>query len=275
MNDATPPVFRGVVALELRDGAPPQRAALDANAAGDLVALLGRDLAALVPGVPDCELALLAAHFDPAEALRPGWPLHRRAIELLQRAPGHVRPRWPDPAYPQQAHFDLRVPDLAEATARAVVLGATLLRQNETWHTLADPAGHPFDLCLKANDPKTTLMGVMLDCPDAKKLSAFYSALLGKPITYAGDGMAMIGEEGTRPILFQQVEAYTPPQWPDPAHPQQFHFDVMVDDIEAGERAALAIGARRLPGEGDHWRVYADPAGKPFCLLFDLESVAG
>ncbi|NJP31874.1 VOC family protein [Micromonospora thermarum] len=188
----------------------------------------------------------------------------------LQHAPDHVPPRWPDPAYPQQAHLDLRVPDLADGTARAVALGATLLRENETWHTLADPAGHPFDLCLKTDDPRTTLMGVMLDCPDAKELAAFYSELLGKPVTYEGDGMAMIGEEGARPVLFQQVETYTPPQWPDPAHPQQFHLDVVVDDIEAGERAALAIGARRLPGEGDNWRVYADPAGKPFCLLWTV-----
>ena len=91
MIDANQPVFRGVVALELRDGTPPLRAALGAEAAGELTALLGRDLAALVPGVRDCDLALLAAHFDPAEALRPGWPLHRRAIELLQRAPGQAQ----------------------------------------------------------------------------------------------------------------------------------------------------------------------------------------
>ena len=70
MNDANPSIFRGVVALELRDGTPPQRAALGVAAAGDLAALLGRDLAALVPGVRDCDLALMAAHFDPAEALR-------------------------------------------------------------------------------------------------------------------------------------------------------------------------------------------------------------
>ena len=91
----------------------------------------------------------------------------------LQHAPDHVPPRWPDPAYPQQAHLDLRVPDLAAGTERAVALGATLLRENETWHTLADPAGHPFDLCLYADNPKTTVMGVMLDCPDAKELAAF------------------------------------------------------------------------------------------------------
>ena len=88
---AEPATFRGLIALELRDGAPPRHAALTADAAGDLVAMLGRDLAALVPGVRECDLALLAAHFDAAEALRPDWPLHRRASELLQRAPGQAQ----------------------------------------------------------------------------------------------------------------------------------------------------------------------------------------
>src|SRR6185503_3122119 len=41
----------------------------------------------------------------------------------VQRSPDHVPPRWPDPAYPQQAHLDLRVPDLDTASARAVELG--------------------------------------------------------------------------------------------------------------------------------------------------------
>jgi catechol-2,3-dioxygenase len=188
----------------------------------------------------------------------------------LQAAPDHVPPSWPDQARPQQAHLDLRVPDLAAGTAHAVELGAALLRKNETWHTLADPAGHPFDLCLKADDPRTTLMGVMLDCPDAKALSAFYSELLGKPVTYEADGMAMIGEDGAQPVLFQQVEWYTAPRWPDPEYPQQVHLDVAVTDVDAAEQEALAIGATRLDGEGENWRVYADPAGKPFCLVWGV-----
>ncbi len=189
----------------------------------------------------------------------------------IQAAPDHVPPRWPEASHSQQAHLDLRVPDLDAATARAVELGATVLRKNETWHTLADPAGHPFDLCLNADSPATTLMGVMLDCPDAKALSNFYAELLGKPVTYEGDGMAMIGNEGERPLLFQQVAQYAPPQWRNPARPQQIHLDVLVDDVEPAEKGALALGATRLPGEGDNWRVYADPAGKPFCLVWKVE----
>ena len=188
----------------------------------------------------------------------------------LQHARDHVRPQWPDPSRPQQAHLDFRVPDLAAATAQAIDLGATLLRENERWNTLADPAGHPFDLCLNPDDPKTTVMGVMLDCPDAKVLSAFYSELLGKPVTYEGDGMAMIGEEGAQPVLFQQVEHYVAPQWPNPARPQQIHLDITVEDVDEAEKAVLNIGANRLPGGGENWRVFADPVGKPFCLLWTV-----
>ena len=101
----------------------------------------------------------------------------------LQKATDHVPPRWPGQDPPQQAHLDFRVPDIDAAAEHAERLGATLLRRGERWHTLADPAGHPFDLCLNPDDPQTTLMGVMLDCPDPKALSHFYAALLGKPVT--------------------------------------------------------------------------------------------
>src|SRR5918911_3202139 len=164
----------------------------------------------------------------------------------FQLAPDHVPPRWPEPAHPQQAHLDLRVPELEASTTRAVDLGASLLRKNETWHTLADPAGHPFDLCLNADDPRTTLMGVMLDCPDAKALSVFYAELLGKPVTYEGDGMAMIGEDGAQPVMFQQIADYRAPRWPDRAYPQQLHLDVTVVDVEAAEPAVLKLGAPSL-----------------------------
>ena len=80
--------FRGAFALELAGGAAPGQAALRPEQAGELAALMGRDLATLVEGVSGLDLVLAAAHFDPAEALRPGWPLHRRLQELHARAPG-------------------------------------------------------------------------------------------------------------------------------------------------------------------------------------------
>src|SRR5690606_18322894 len=82
----------GVLAIELAHASEPARAALGQEDAARLAACLGRDLAALEPRVRDMDLCLAAAHFDPAEALRPGWPLHRRLAELLARAPGRGGP---------------------------------------------------------------------------------------------------------------------------------------------------------------------------------------
>ena len=45
--------------------------------------------------------------------------------------------------------------------------------------------------------------------------------------------------------------------------------DIRVADIAEAEPKVLALGARRLPGEGGDFRVYADPVGHPFCLVWD------
>ncbi len=49
---------------------------------------------------------------------------------------------------------------------------------------------------------------------------------------------------------------------------EQFHLDVTVDDVDAAEAAALKLGVTSLSSGGVNWRVYADPAGKPFCLCW-------
>lgn len=78
----------GLLALELADGDAPRTAVLSAAQAGELAEKVGRDLARLVPQASELDLVLAAAHFDPAEVLRPGWPIHRRLEELQARAPG-------------------------------------------------------------------------------------------------------------------------------------------------------------------------------------------
>jgi hypothetical protein len=60
---------------------------------------------------------------------------------------GLPAPQWPGQERPQQVHLDLLVDGREEAAQRAVALGATRLADGATWITLADPAGHPFDLC--------------------------------------------------------------------------------------------------------------------------------
>ena len=46
------------------------------------------------------------------------------------------------------------------------------------------------------------------------------------------------------------------------------HLDVFVPDLDRAGQAVVALGARLLRG-GDSSRVYADPAGHPFCLSLD------
>jgi len=81
----------GLLALELAPGSVVERAALGQAEAARLASLLGRDLAALFPDARGLDLCLAAAHFDPAEALRPGWPLHQRLQELHARARGRAQ----------------------------------------------------------------------------------------------------------------------------------------------------------------------------------------
>ena len=106
---------------------------------------------------------------------------------------------------------------------------------------------------------------VIVDCPDPGGLASFYSELLGLPITYRSDDFVVVARDDTSSgVAFQLAPDHVAPTWPDPAVAQQFHLDVMVDDVDAAEPQVLALGARRLPG-GDH--VDADPAGHPFCLV--------
>ncbi len=112
-----------------------------------------------------------------------------------------------------------------------------------------------------------TLESIILDCPAPAVLARFYAELLGRPIVREDADWVTL--DGAPPLAFQLAPDHQPPKWPDPAHPQQFHLDVHVGDIEAGEKQVLALGATRIgPGEGN-FRVYADPAGHPFCLVHD------
>ncbi|MFJ3905321.1 VOC family protein [Streptomyces sp. NPDC090025] len=127
--------------------------------------------------------------------------------------------------------------------------------------------------------PIGSLQCVVLDCPDVMELATFYQALIGgevnrpDPQWAVDDGWATLhGTDGVQVLAFQAVADHRPPVWGAPE--QQFHIDVRVADLDAAHEAVVALGAWRLDGEaageagGDRsWRIYADPAGHPFCLV--------
>ena len=111
-----------------------------------------------------------------------------------------------------------------------------------------------------------TFPSIVIDCPDPSALATFYGALLDWKVDASSDWADIRADYG-QCISFQQVEDYTPPEWPGQRVPQQMHLDVMVEDLDAGETAVLALGATRHDHQpGTTFRVFLDPAGHPFCL---------
>jgi predicted enzyme related to lactoylglutathione lyase len=119
------------------------------------------------------------------------------------------------------------------------------------------------------------LQCVVLDCPDPAILARFYQSLLGGTVDQQDRRWAIDDDWSTLHtpsglvLAFQRAADYRPPLWPDPAHPQQFHVDFGVTDLDRAQEQVLAHGATvlGLGSEGRSWRVYADPAGHPFCLV--------
>jgi len=78
----------GALALELSADAGPGRATLEKAEAQQLAGSLAADLERLLPGVSALDGVFAAALFDPAELLRPGWPVHGALMSLAERVPG-------------------------------------------------------------------------------------------------------------------------------------------------------------------------------------------
>lgn len=122
---------------------------------------------------------------------------------------------------------------------------------------------------------------VVLDCPDPPRLARFYGDVLGWDLEEGSDtdwatlvppggGVSPEHRDGRTTLAFQRIDDWVAPTWPGGAHPQQFHLDLSVEDIDAAEPAVLAAGATvhaQQPSPDGGFRVYLDPAGHPFCLV--------
>jgi catechol 2,3-dioxygenase-like lactoylglutathione lyase family enzyme len=134
------------------------------------------------------------------------------------------------------------------------------------------------------NQPRMTVTSVTIGAPAPRELAAFYSRLLGRPVTASdparpgmppGDGWAQIrppaGQAG--PTLNFEYEAeFTTPVWPSQPAGQNAtqHLDIAVGELTETVRWALEAGATLASFQPqDDVRVLFDPAGHPFCLFLD------
>nr|WP_202510137.1 VOC family protein [Streptomyces sp. SID5643] len=116
---------------------------------------------------------------------------------------------------------------------------------------------------------------MVLDCPEPAEPAAFYRSLLGgtvdqpDPRWVLSDARATLHTASGVVLAFQRVTPYRSPAWPGPARPQQFHLDFGVADQDRAEEQMPAREAAVLDsGEGGRgWRICADPAVHPFCLV--------
>ncbi len=130
------------------------------------------------------------------------------------------------------------------------------------------------------------LLQTVLDSTDARALAEFYRQLLGlryrvgdeppaagTPDPAGQDWLVLVDTAGSHRLAFQQVPSLLPATWPGPV-PQQLHLDLTVPaaaGLDTQHVRAMALGARLLHDRSDDpeepLRVYADPAGHPFCIL--------
>ena len=131
------------------------------------------------------------------------------------------------------------------------------------------------------------LRQTVLDTTDARRLAEFYRQLLGlayrpgdeppapgAPDPRGEDWLVLRNRDGGAQLAFQQIPELPEPTWPDGPTPQMLHLDLTVPskaDLDAKHERALALGARLLHDRSDDLeeplRVYADPAGHPFCIF--------
>lgn len=134
---------------------------------------------------------------------------------------------------------------------------------------------------------RPVLRQVVVDTTDARALAEFYRELLGwdyregdeapapgHPDPLGADWLVLRARGGGVSMAFQQVDALPVSTWPRDEVPQQMHLDMSVstrEDLDACHQRVLSLGAREVLDRTDDpeepLRVYADPAGHPFCIF--------
>ncbi|WP_232021361.1 MULTISPECIES: VOC family protein [Pseudonocardia] len=112
---------------------------------------------------------------------------------------------------------------------------------------------------------------MIIDAAELEPESEFWHQLLGGSLTRTPTHH-FLQVEGLPVVVIQLAPGHVQPGWPGGVS-QQMHVDLATDDLMAADRRALRAGGRRLqplddvdPAGPAGSRVYASPAGHPFCL---------
>ena len=142
-------------------------------------------------------------------------------------------------------------------------------------------------VCVETEERFPRLRQVVLDGTDVRALAEFYRRLLdwryrpgdeppapGEPDPAGQDWLVLRDAVVGVQVAFQQADALPEATWPEGPIPQQLHLDLTVPttaELDVQHRRALDLGARLLEDHADDpeepLRVYADPAGHPFCIF--------
>jgi catechol 2,3-dioxygenase-like lactoylglutathione lyase family enzyme len=132
------------------------------------------------------------------------------------------------------------------------------------------------------------LRQTVLDTTDPRASAEFWRQLLGWPYR-PGDEPPAAGEPDPRGedwlvlrapgdgvgLAFQRTDVLPRATWPEGPVPQQLHLDLTLPDkasLDAQHERVLSLGGTllddaRQDDPQEPLRVYADPAGHPFCLF--------
>lgn len=115
------------------------------------------------------------------------------------------------------------------------------------------------------------LTQLVLECDDAERLARFWQEVLDLPDPEGDSEWLTLRWAPVGRFSFHRVAGYRPPSWPGERGEHHAHFDLLVDDLDEALRAVESAGAHPLTAVMDPgpqaWRIYADPAGHPFCLV--------
>lgn len=115
------------------------------------------------------------------------------------------------------------------------------------------------------------LTQLTFECDDPERSARFWQEVLDLPDPEGDPDAMTLRWEPVGRLSFHRVAGYRRPSWPGERGEQHAHVDLLVEDLRATCLAVEKAGATALTDVMDRgpkaWRIYADPAGHPFCLV--------